>query len=186
MIPILPYIPVLLILCAIPYFCWSDIKTREVHPKYIAAIAFLSVPSLLLYLSESPERNYYLFALSIGLCLIPLILSTVGGIGGADFWFISVILVFVQYNPFHFPRVFFPLDFTYTLLIISVYTVLIIYLLNIYHKRNKTELLYEGGVSVEQTPYTFIEMFTKYPDGIPFMIPISVAFVATLIMEMVL
>jgi Flp pilus assembly protein protease CpaA len=184
MIPILSYAPVILILLAIPYFCWSDIRTREVDPKYIALVALLSIPSLIMYLSESPDRNYYLFGLSIGLCIIPFIIALVGGIGGADFWFIMTIMIFVQYNPFKFPRVFFPLDFLWTLLVTMVYMVVILYAINLYHKRNKEEILHEGGITVHQTPYTLVEMFTKYPNGIPFMVPISFAFVATLVMEM--
>jgi len=43
-----------------------------------------------------------------------------------------------------------------------------------------------GDELVGKTPYTFVEMLTKFPRGIPFMLPISFAFVVTLVMEVLL
>lgn len=163
------YLPVASILLYIPFVCWSDWKTRT-FPFPVMLLLLVNVIPLLHYLGESPERNYYLLALSLGLCVIALLLAVINAIGGADFLFISAILIFVQYNPFRFPRVFFPLDFFYTMLVTAAYLPVVVFL---YNKWKGNE-------------YPVVQMLTKFPDGFPFMFPISFAFVVTLVLEIVI
>lgn len=180
MIDFIPYIPIIMILAFIPYACYSDIRNRTVSIYHMLAISLLSIPSLLIYLSESPERNYYLFAVSIALCAVLLVTAMIGGIGGADFWFASIIMLFVQYNPFTFPREYFPMDFMWNLLIVMAFIPIPVFLYNKIHRNDKFD-------EVTNTKgYGVIEMFTRYPRGVPFIVPISIAFVSTLIMEVVL
>lgn len=167
----LPILTTLLILCYIPIVCISDIRTREFEFAYYIPLMFVGTANLYTYLLESPERNFYLLGLSIILCLVILGISLIGGIGGSDFFFATFIMLFVQYNPFKFPRVFFALDFFWTLLLTTVTLPIIIYAYNCF----------------EYTPPdTLIGKFTHYPRGIPFMLVISFAFIATLVMEMIL
>lgn len=135
-----------------------------------ALLYIVNVYPLFLYLSESPARNYYLLLLSCALVVIAFLLSFFGAIGGADFWFISAIMIFVQYNPFKFPRVFFPLDFFWTLLLTACYVPVLVFF---YNKWKGNDL-------------PVIKMFTTFPNGIPFMIPISFAFIVTLLIEIIL
>ena len=179
MIPILEYIPVIAILCYIPFVCISDWKTRHVNFLYFTPLIVACAPSFYNYVIESPARNYWLFGLTVILCCILLALAVVGAIGGADFWFASFIMLFVQYNPFVFPRVFFALDFFWTLLLITICLPIPIYFYNKAHRNDMFDDV------TQKEGYGVIAMFTKVPHGVPFMIPISFAFVATLVMEMV-
>ena len=174
MINILQYLPILttlLILCYIPFVCISDLRTRTFDFNYFWPLIIIGGANLAMYLLESPTRNYWLLALSLILCAILLTASMIGGIGGADFFFASFIMLFVQYNPFKFPRVFFALDFFWTLMLVSICLPIIIYAYN----------------CVEYNPpTTFIGKLTHCPRGVPFMLVISFAFVATLVMEMII
>jgi hypothetical protein len=162
---------VAMILCYIPLVCYFDVKIRAFKLVWFTPLIVIGLFTLVMYVLESPERNFYLLGLSLILCGIILAISLIGGIGGADFFFATFIILFVQYNPFHIPRVFFALDFFWTLLLVTIALPIIIYFHNV--------LEYDPPKSV-------IGMLTYYPRGIPFMLPISFAFVVTLLMEMVL
>jgi hypothetical protein len=160
---------VAMILCYIPLVCYFDVKVRMFKLVWFLPLIITGVITLAMYVLESPDRNFYLLGLSIILCGVLFAISWIGGIGGADFFFASFIILFVQYNPLHFPRIFFALDFFWTLLLVTITLPIIIYFHNV--------LEYNP-------PKTLIGMFTYYPRGIPFMLPISFAFIATLLMEM--
>lgn len=164
------YIPLVVILAYIPYVCYMDWKYREVPLRTWIPIVAINFIMLYQYLIESPARNYYLLALSCGLCIILLVLSAFKAIAGADVIFGSIILITFQYSPLVFPREFFPLDFFWNLCLTTVYLPVLIYFYNL-RKGNK---------------YSIVNMFTKFPRGIPFMIPISFAFIATIIIEVLL
>ena len=174
---IIEYIPLLTILCYIPFVCISDLRTRRFNFLYFGPLIVINLPTLYFYLEGSPDRNYWLLTLTLGLCVIMLILATVRAIGGADFWFASFIMIFVQYNPLEFPRTFFALDFFWTLLLVTVCIPIPVYF---YNKLHRNDLFDEV---TDTRGYGVIEMFTKYPRGIPFMIPISLAFYLTLLLE---
>ena len=164
------FIPVFSILVYLPFACWSDWKHRIVPPSWTLALALVNVPSLYFYLISSPDRNYWLLGLSLVMCLLVFFLfALLGGIGGGDFWLASVILIFVQYNPFKFPRMYFPLDFFVAFLFVILYLMPILWMRNwiVGHR------------------WRLWQMFTYYPRGVPFMIPLSFAFIATLVFEMV-
>ena len=165
----LDYIPAISILISLPYLCWCDWKTRTIPFSWICGIVAINSPILYMYLLESPPRNYYLLGLSGVLCLLMLAMVLLGRIGGGDFFTASAIMMYVQYNPFRFPRVCFPMDFFWTMLVCIV---LCLPLVMLYNVRSGKKL----GV--------WKEMF-DFPGGIPLVIPISVAFVSTLIMELI-
>ena len=168
--PYYEYISALLILLYIPFICISDWKTRTFNFLYFIPLIIVNIPLLYIYLSGSPMRNYLLMGLTLILCLVVFVMAVAGVIGGGDFWFITIILLTVPYNPFITIRKYFPLDFFYTLMIVACYIPIIIYL---YHVRRKDKLPLK-------------EMLTSFPGHFPYMIPISFAFVATLAIEMVM
>jgi Flp pilus assembly protein protease CpaA len=188
MTPLLDYLPVALILAYLPFMCWSDWKTRTFNFSYL--IPLIVVESLLLwrYLAESPARNYYLLGLSAAFCLIPLALAIFGIIGGGDFWLITIIMLFAQYNPFVTPRYWFSSDFFYILLLIICFLPIIVWFYN-YRAGN----LWGGCVTFNPynqmmepvNGYSFVEMLTRFPGGFPLMLPIALAFVLTLVVEVV-
>lgn len=162
---------VVMILCYIPLVCWSDIKTRTVPFWWFVPLVVAGGITEAMYLMESPDRNLYLLGLTWVLCCILFLAACRGAIGGADFWFASFIMLFVQFNPFKFPRIFFALDFFWTLLLVTLFIPILIYAYNLFEY---------------DPPKTFIGKLTHYPRGVPFMLPISFAFVATLAMELVM
>ena len=164
------YIPVLSILLYIPFVCYSDYRSRSVPFLWYLPLILLNSLPLYLYFIESPPRNYWLFGLTIALCLILFWLAVLKAIGGGDFWFATFIMIFVPYNPFLPARTFFPLDFFWMLCLTAVYLPVITYIYNVW-KRNR---------------YTFFGMLTRFPDGFPYIIPISFAFIATLFVEMII
>ena len=164
-------ITLILILLYIPCVCYSDWKTRTFNFLYFLPLAIWGMFTTILYLVESPTRNFWLMGLTLIMCCILLATAIIGAIGGADFWFASFIMVFLQFNPLVVPRQFFALDFFWMLLLVTVCLPPIIYVYNLleYHP-----------------PETFIGKLTHFPDGVPFMLPISFAFLVTLILEMIL
>ena len=175
MMELIEYIPVLLILLYIPFVCWSDYKTRTFESLYFLPLLGIGALTTYNYLMQSPPRNYYLMGLTVVLCLILLAISLLGGIGGADWLFVLFIMIFVQYNPFIFPRVFFALDFFWTLLLTAVYLPVLAFIYNYSNGNHK-----DYNIS---PPYSTVQMFTRFPGGFPYMFLISFAFVATLILE---
>jgi hypothetical protein len=168
---ILPIITVLLITLYIPCVCYSDWKTRAFEFLYFAPLIVWGLFTTILYLLDSPIRNFWLMGLTLVMCGILLGVAIIGGIGGADFWFASFIMVFLQFNPFLSIRIFFPLDFFLVLLAVSGCLPLVTYAYNL--------LEYNA-------PKGFFERLFKFPGGMPFMLPISFAFLTTLILEMIL
>jgi len=164
-------ITVILVLLYIPCVCYSDWKTRTFNFIYFLPLAVWGIFTTILYLEESPARNFWLMGLTVVMCCIVLAVAIIRGIGGADFWFASFIMVFLQFNPFVTPRLFFPLDFFLVLLAVMGCLPLVIYAYNC--------LEYNP-------PKTFVGKLTYFPDGVPFVLPISFAFLTTLILEMLL
>lgn len=163
-------VPVLTILCYIPFLCYMDIKSRRTPLSWWAPLIIVGVPSLYIYLLESPLRNFHLLGLTVVLCAFMFLFAAAHIIGGADFIFASLIMLFVQSNPFVFPREFFALDFFWTLWLLACTLPIIVWGYNTY----------------KQNRYGLIDMFTKVPNHFPFMIVISAAFIITLVMEVLL
>lgn len=165
---LLQYLPSLMALCYIPYVCYSDIKYRKVNPLYFTPFLLIGIPCMYNYLLESPERNFILLQFSVVLCAVMFVLALLKAIGGADFIYASLIMLFIQFFPPRFPRVFFPLDFFWTLIILLAFMPIVAYFYNLYHKK----------------ALPFRQMFTiggKFPG----MILISLALVITMIIEVV-
>lgn len=165
------YLLIAVILCYIPYACYSDIKTRTVKLAYWVPLLIIGTATTTLYLADSPPVNFVLMGTSVILCGLLFVGSLFKALGGADFIFASCIMLFVQYNPFVYPREFFALDFFWTLLLVTICLPPIIYSYNLFEYN---------------PPKTFIGKLTHFPRGIPFMLPISFAFIATLLMEVFL
>ena len=175
------YIPAVSFLIALIPFCISDWQTRTIPPRWFAPLLVLNIPALILYLQESPERNYYLLALTLGLCAILFAMSLIGSIGGADFIMASLLMIFVQYNPFKFPRVFFALDFFWTFMLMQVALVAGIFFYNVIHQNTPQE-----KTGFFKTMWHMGNTCPGYFTHAPNMIVIASAFVATLILEVLI
>ena len=181
MITIFSYLTVALILCYLPFVCISDIRTRTFNPLYFSPLAVVGLFSTAVYLLDNlAERNIYLLALTGALCLVILVLAIVGVIGGADFIFASMIMIFMQYNPFLFPRVFFALDFFWTFMLIQVALAAGVLAYNFIRNNPGNK---EGfAKAMWHMANTWPGKFSHAPN----LVVISIAFVATLLMEVCL
>ena len=172
----LDYIPVLSIILSIPYVCYHDIKARIVSYKLLILLAVINIPVSILYLLESPVRNYYLIGFTLLFCGILIALALSGIIGGFDALFASEILLFVQFNPFKFPRVYFPMDFFWNMILLIIFTAVSFVLI-------KT---LQGARFPRGVPFrldTFIRLFEI--KDIPQTLVIAAAFILTLVIELI-
>lgn len=162
-------IPALCILAYIPFVCYSDLKHRSVPVISWLPLIILSTLPLLSYLNASTERNWYFFEISLLLCGVLFCMALLKGISGADFIFASIIAIFVQTNPFHYPRVFFVIDFMVWLCVVAVFIPIIVWANN----------------RLKGNQYGVIDMFRKIDGHFPWMFVISAAFIIALVMEMI-
>jgi hypothetical protein len=181
MITIFSYLTLALILCYIPFVCVSDIRTRTFNPLYLSPLAVVGLFSTAIYLLDNlAERNIYLLGLTGVLCIVVLALAIAGVIGGADFIFASMIMIFMQYNPLVFPRVFFALDFFWTFMLFQVALAAGILAYN-FVKNNPGNK--EGFTkAMWHMANTWPGKFSHAPN----LVVISAAFITTLIMEVYL
>lgn len=176
---IIPIVTALLILCYIPIVCYNDIKYREFNFLLWLPLTLCGTIYLAEYILESPATNLYLLGFTCILIGILLGISLFKGMYGADVIFAALIMLFVQYNPFRFPRVFFALDFFWTLLLLTCILPIFIFISNkVFHNDKYDEVAQTDG-------YGVIKMFTHVERGFPFLVIISLAYVLTLLMEMI-
>jgi hypothetical protein len=96
-------------------------------------------------------------------------MALLNGISGADFIFASLISIFVQTNPFHYPRVFFVIDFMIWLCVVAVFIPIVVWANN----------------RLKGNQYGVVDMFRKIDGQFPWMFVISAAFIIALVMEMI-
>ena len=174
---LLPIITAVVILLYIPLACYHDLRTRTFPFEWWLPMVCIGGAYLLEYVTESPTRNIYLLGLTVIMIGILMGISVFRGLYGADVIFAALIMLFVQYNPFVFPRVFFALDFFWTLLLLTVCLPIPIFIWNKVHRYDNydTATLTEG--------YGVIKMFTHVERGFPYLLVISSAYVLTLAIE---
>ena len=175
----LPAILAVMILIYIPAVCYCDLKTRSFPFRYWAVLILAGCAYLAEYLWESPTRNFYLLGFTLILIGVLLGISLFKGMYGADVIFAALIMLFVQYNPVVFPRVFFALDFFYMLLLITICLPIPIFVYNKMHRMDRYDEL------TQTKGYGVIQMFTHFERGFPFLIAISAAYVLTLLIEVI-
>ena len=174
----LPLITAVLILIYIPFVCFSDIRYRSFDFRLWLPLILCGVAYLAEYLIESPARNIYFLGLTIVLIGVLFAISIFKGMYGADVIFASLIMLFVQYNPFIFPRVFFALDFFWMLLLLTCCLPIPIFIYNKWKGMDWDDINKEYG-------YGIIKMFTHIDGGFPFLVIISLAYVLTLLIEVI-
>ena len=143
------------IMAAIPLICMLDVKYREVPNIIWVILMLVNVPCVIvLYLNGLPISYA---ALTIGLVGLYCLMWAKGWIGGADAKFLSVIAIAIPLAQFSF--------YIYLACILGFLPLAVAI-------RNRLK----GEIK------PFFEMFSYYPRGVPYMIPISLAFIITVIM----
>jgi len=174
----LPIAVACMILAYIPIICASDILTRRFDFKWFIPLILVGIAYLAEYILESPTKNLYMLGFTFLLIGILLGISLFKGMYGADVFFATFIMLFVQYNPFIFPRVFFALDFFWTLLLLTCFLPIPIFIYNKWKRMDWDDINKEHG-------YGVIKMFTHVEHGFPYLVIISLAYVLTLLIEVI-
>ena len=153
-------------LAYIPVLCYLDLKYREVN-HWIWTPMFLIGTCITVYMYI---QGYYLLDTLVGTLLSILIfyvLMETDYIQGADFLFLSFITAFWIINPYPINHGMMQLIFFIDLLTIMILTSLVVLIYNI----------------VKGNRWGLIKMMNTYPRGLPYMIPISVAFLMSLVVR---
>lgn len=98
LIEFLPWISVFTLLIYVPLVCYLDIKYREVEPLYWLGLVLVNVP-ILIVLYTVGVYVWWMLAISLVSVLIYYLLSRMHYIEGADFLYITWVLMFFVYNP---------------------------------------------------------------------------------------
>ena len=174
----LPFITACMILLYIPAICGMDILYRRFDFKLFIPLIIVGIAYLAEYILESPINNLYLLGFTVLLIGILLGISLFKGMYGADVIFAALIMLFVQYNPFTFPRVFFAMDFFLTLMLLTCCLPIPIFIYNKWKRMDWDDINKEHG-------YGVIKMFTHIERGFPYLVIISLAYVLTLLIEVI-
>ena len=161
-----PFIETLLLvpLCSIMAYlfpvCVLDIKYREVNPFLWAPLLIVNVP-VMVYLYVSEWYPWYCFLISLVTCGIFYAIWKTDLLQGADYLFLSFIALFWIVNPHNPWPHGIQIQFYFYLLATMAVTAVLVFIYNVWSDRKGT----------------WIQMLQDYPRGIPFMLPISLAFV---------
>jgi Flp pilus assembly protein protease CpaA len=151
---------VLVFLCYIPVLCYLDIRYRQIDHK-IWILLFLIGTPITAYLYTS--QMYPVISLIISLIMAAIFYFAYlhNYLQGADFMYLFWITMFWVVNPFPVPHGLMQIIFYLYLMIVMILTAPVILVYN-YLKGHRWGL---------------VDMMSSFQGGIPFIIPISVAFV---------
>lgn len=92
------WIPVISLLVMIPIVCWLDWKYREVSHEWWVGVIIINIPfAAVMYILGIYE--WWMLIISFVAMVIYFILMKLHYIEGADYMFISCIVMFFVYNP---------------------------------------------------------------------------------------
>jgi len=153
-------IPLISIMTYLIPICVFDILDREVEPLYWIPLLIINIP-VMIYLYLTEWYPWYCFVISLVTIFIFSAMFKLELLQGADYLFLSFISMFWIVNP-HNP---WPhgvqIQFYIYLMIAMLITAAILPFAN-----------YLRGVTSDN----LLEMMSTYPRGVPFMLPISAAF----------
>jgi len=159
-----------------PYFCYLDIRYRKIPVEYFYFLAGLNLPVMaLIYLSGWVTLWHLATSLGISAMIIAAYLYFRSGIfSGADRNLLIAIILFLFYNPFS-PII----DPVYSDWIAWCYQIkFIAYFFMVMCIVPGIILAYN---LLKRNDYPLWDMLTKYPRGIPMVLPIAAAYYITVI-----
>lgn len=162
---ILLWINLLVLIAYTPIVCYFDIKYREFHPALWIPMILLCGP-IFIHMTISGLYPWYSFVLSLIMIGIFRMAMYMKFIEGADFLYLSLISLFWVVNPVGWTHGLMQIQFYVYLLFVSMITATIILIYN-YLSDNRWDV---------------VMMMSEYKNGIPYMVPISAAFLLSVIM----
>jgi len=160
---------VALFLLYIPFLCYLDLRYREIPYGVWFAMALVGVPlTAWMYITE----QYPIISLLVSIVAVATFYFMMFHdlLQGADFMFLFFISMFWVINPYPVPHGLMQITFYIYLLVVMLLTAPVLLLYN-YRKGHRW-----GGLN------GVVDMMSVYPGGLPFIIPISIAFILSLVM----
>ena len=161
-VPIAYYCGFVSVIFFLPLVCLLDSHYREVPNIIWEILIAVNIPALVILYTNGLPYSY--LVLSVGLVGLYCLLWGIKSIGGADAKFLSVIAIVTPITPFSYTP--FQLIFYFWLIMVFCSLPVVIYAYNRW-------IAYD---TLHPDYGTMKYMFTHYPGGIPYMIPISLAF----------
>ena len=162
------YIGVASVLILLAPMVLSDIKCRRVPGWAMWLLAIVNIPALYILYSNGLPIFYAL--LSVTMTALFGMLYKVGAFKGGDVKILAAIAWFVPLNPINPNDSFFQIQFVILLATTAVLWMIFVYFTN----RNSLDPLGFNEMSLWKK-------FNNYPGGSPWMIPIAIAFVITVV-----
>lgn len=165
-VDLLLWINLITILLYIPVLCYLDVRYREVNPILWAPMVCICgfITALFYFDGTYP---WYSLVVSLVMCLIFHLVFRSGYIEGADYLFLCGISLFWVMTPVNgYAHGLMQLLFYPYLIAAMTATALIIFAYNL----------------IKGSRLGIIAMMSYYPGGVPFMLPISAAFIMSVVM----
>jgi hypothetical protein len=159
------YWPIATILCAIPVFCYHDLKSRQVPILNQIVLAAVNLP-LFIYFYLTGIYTWEAAAVSVLPCIIYYILMRFGYIQGDDMLFLWIVSIFCVQNPIHPDQGGMAVTVMLYLIGVMVWALLANFIRNVYVGRKDS----------------IIKMFRYVDRGFPLILPISAAFILAVIL----
>ena len=155
-------IPIVTILSVIPSVCYSDIRNREVSDFFWTLLLLLNAPGAI-YLYAAEYYPPFTLLTSAAMSLLFYLTVKKGLLQQADGIFLTIISIFYIINPWPVPHG----------------SVQLAFLVNLITMMFMTAIIVVGYNVLKGNRYDLVKMASEYPGGVPFMLPISAAFVLT-------
>lgn len=166
LIDTLLWINLVVILIYIPVLCYLDVRYREVNPILWAPM-LLICGGITAYLYLTGFYPWYSLVISLVMCLIFHLVFRSGYIEGADYLFLCGISMFWVMTPVGgYAHGLMQLLFYPYLIAAMAITALLVFAYNL----------------LKGSRLDIVTMMSYYPGGVPFMLPISAAFVMSVVM----
>ena len=159
------WIPVLSFSAAIPLLCYLDVRYREIPPIIWLVLLSVNLPTaaFMYFKGFYPQESLIVSLLAICLLFVMMVKNY---IQGADFYFLALIMSFFVVNPYPLPHGIMILPFMVFLFAMSVVTAIAIFSWNYVRMKGDTSM-------------GLIGMASHFPNGVPYMVTISAAFIIT-------
>jgi len=174
------WIPAIVLLAYAPILCWLDIRYRDIfsHLIWVPAIVINGIFTVAFFLSGIYQ--WWTLALSLVGVIFWFVVMRIGIINGADFVYLALINLFVVFNPINGHLMY--LAFMICLAIWTGISMWWIFTQNL--KKEVFSNRAQNCRTPQELHMSLIRTFQKgfyVENGFPMMVPISLAFITTVI-----
>jgi len=167
------WVPVLVLCAYAPILCWLDLKYRDIQSHMIWIPAIIICGASWCYFFYNGVYGFWTLSLSIIGISIWLAALIPGYIGGADFWYLSLINLFVIFNPITGHLMFLPM-----IICLVMWTAISVW----YIFTNNVKKEMRSGKNMKESITSAIKRGAFVDRGFPMLIPISLALITAVIL----